>query len=796
PAIVPGKPAESLLIESLRYESYEMPPDGKLSDEVVDHFVRWIEMGAPDPRRTPAVASSPASTAVDDAKHWAFQPPILVDPPPISDSDWPRTEIDRFILGRLEEAGLKPSPFADRRAQLRRLAYDLAGLPPSADEFAAFDAVDADDAYQSAVDRWLASERFGERWGRHWLDIARYADTKGYVFQEDRNYPQAYTYRDWVIRALNEDMPYDRFVVAQLAADHLDDPSARPATGFLTLGRRFINNQHDIIDDRIDVVTRGLMGLTVACARCHDHKYDPITMSDYYALYGVFASSREPKEESAPLLLVDADKPSEPVIFLRGNPANRGDRVPRRFLACLSDGQPEAFQQGSGRWEMAQAIASEDNPLTARVWVNRVWLHLFGQGLVTTPSDFGARSDPPSHPELLDWLARRFMQEGWSTKWLVRQIVLSSVYRQASDERPDCSAVDPENRLLWRMNRRRLDLEALRDSLLVAAGRLDTTMGGPSVELTKEPFSTRRTVYAFIERQNLPGMFRTFDFAGPDTHSPQRPFTTVPQQALFLMNSPFAIEQATRLAARREVAAATTDQQRIIQLFRLALGREPSSDEVAMAERFLALDKPTSRPIGSADEATWEYGWGHYDEASKGTEFHSLPHFTGSAWQGGPELPDPALGWVMLNATGGHPGNDSSHAAIRRWISPRAGKLVVDGNLEHSSDQGDGVRGRLVSDHQGLLAEWTAHNGKTATRVESLDVQAGEIVDLITDCRSGPSFDGFRWVVTIRLEPGGESSPRTWDSAAMFRGPSPDPLDRWQRLAQVLLLTNEFAFID
>jgi hypothetical protein len=792
PLFEPGKPDDSLLLASLRYETYEMPPDGKLSAVVVEHFVRWIEMGAPDPRHEKPAAEMPEPVAVDASAHWAFRPPVLVDPPSVQADQWPRTDIDRFVLARLEQNGLTPSPRADRRTQLRRLYYDLTGLPPSADDLTAFEAAD-DEAYSQAIDRLLDSPHFGQRWGRYWLDVARYADTKGYVFQEDRNYPQAYTYRDWVIQAFNQDMPYDQFVVAQLAADRLDDPTVKPATGFLTLGRRFINNQHDIIDDRIDVMTRGLMGLTVSCARCHDHKYDPVSIADYYALYGVFASSREPKDEAAPLLLVDADKPYEPVIFLRGSPGNRGDRVPRRFLTCLSDGEPKPFEQGSGRWELAQAIASEANPLTARVWVNRVWTQLFGEGLVTTPSDFGTRSDPPSHPELLDWLAIRFVQEGWSTKWLIRQIVLSGVYRQASEHRDECAAADPENRLLWRVNRRRLDLEALRDSLLVAAGRLDTTMGGPSVQLTGEPFPTRRTVYGFVERQNLPGMFRTFDFAGPDTHSPKRPYTTVPQQALFLMNSPFALEQAMHLAARDEVKQAATDDERILQLFRLALGRAPDGEELALVREFAGSSEPSGE---TPDAAIWQYGWGTYDESADRVVFHPLPHFTGSAWQGGPQLPDPALGWVTLNAAGGHPGNDARHAAVRRWIAPQAGKLTVDGRLEHPSDQGDGVRCRAVSDRQGLAAEWAAKNGKTATRSGPLDVLAGEAIDLVTDCRDNPNFDGFRWTVTIRLEPGDGSSPRTWDSAAEFGGPAPESFDRWQRLAHVLLLTNEFAFID
>ena len=598
-AVVPGKPADSLLIAAVRYESYEMPPDGKLPDEVVADFVQWIASGAYDPRTEPvSVPPARAATASPEG-HWAFQRPVRTEPPVVRDSGWGRTEIDRFVLSRLEQQGCSPSQQAEPRVLLRRVSYDLSGLPPNADEADRFAETGGTD-YEIVVDRLLASPHFGERWGRYWLDVARYADTKGYVFQEDRNYPQAYTYRDWVIQAFNDDLPYDRFVTAQLAADQLEDAACAPAMGFLTLGRRFINNKHDIIDDRIDVVARGLMGLTVTCARCHDHKYDPISMADYYGLYGVFDSSREPGDAAAPLLLVDEQQPREPVVFLRGNPSNRGPRVSRQFLACLSPDGPKPFQQGSGRREMAAAIVSPDNPLTARVWVNRVWLHLFGQGLVNTPSDFGSRSDPPVHRELLDNLACRFMQEGWSTKRLIREIVTSSVYRQASVFRPECAARDPENRLWWRTNRRRLDLESLRDSLLLAAGRLDTTMRGPSVPLTEPPFATRRSVYGFIERQNLPGFFRSFDFAGPDTHCPARPYTTVPQQALFLMNSPFVLEQAQQLSARNGSSPGGDDEQRITALFRQSLGRGPAGEEVAACCAYVrGQDPPGSEPMST-----------------------------------------------------------------------------------------------------------------------------------------------------------------------------------------------------
>jgi hypothetical protein len=621
PIIVPHKPKESLLIAALRYESLEMPPTGKLPQEMIDNFEKWIALGAPDPRRDTSSPQTANGPAPDPHGHWAFQRPVRSDVPKTQSKTWSRSELDRFVLAKLEAAGLEPSSQANPRAILRRVYYDLIGLPPTADELAAFEADPSDARYEAIVDWLLGSPRFGERWARHWLDVARYADTKGYVFTEDRSYSQAFRYRDWVIASFNADRRFDEFIVTQLAADQLDDPKSIPAMGFLTLGRRFLNNRHDIINDRIDVVTRGLLGLTVACARCHDHKYDPIPTEDYYSLYGVFASSEEKPRDDAPPVLEDAERPVDPVIFVRGQPGNQGPRVKRHFISCLTrEERPPAFKNGSGRLEMAKAIASCDNPLTARVWVNRVWAHLFGAGLVATPSDFGTRGTPPSHPELLDWLACEFAGDGWSTKRLIRMIVTSNTYRQASDEQPEGLATDAENRLLWRANRRRLDLEAMRDSLLMAAGRLDLTLGGPSVQLTTTPFSTRRAVYGFIERQNLPAFFRTFDFANPNEHVPQRPETVAPQQALFFMNSPFVIEQAAQLAARTKklpsevpgvepqaspqtnaLADDTADIARITRLFRYASGRAPTGDETGDALAFIRA--------GDAASATSETRW-------------------------------------------------------------------------------------------------------------------------------------------------------------------------------------------
>ncbi len=656
-AIVSTKdPARSRLLELVRHQGdIKMPPKKKLSDAAIEQLTTWVRLGAPFPDDA-GQPSTPKTVADWRSSHWAFRPVAHPTPPVIPNPKAViRNPIDAFVQAKLAAKGLEASPEADRRTLLRRLTFDLTGLPPTAAEIDAFVADTRPDAYERVVERLLASPAYGERWGRHWLDVARYADTKGYVFQEERRYPYAYTYRDYVVEAFNSDRPYDRFILEQLAADQLDlgdDPSSLAAMGFLTLGRRFLNNTHDIIDDRIDVVTRGLQGLTVACARCHDHKFDPIPQKDYYSLYGVFAASVEPKDlplletpeetaevkafqaelakrqqaadefraknktgldaknrelrnrlqalqkkveewkassKSAPprgMVLNDVPRPGDAQLFVRGNPNNRGPRVPRQFLEVLTpDRKP--FTRGSGRLELARAIASTDNPLTARVMVNRVWMHHFGQGLVRTPGDFGSRGEPPTHPELLDWLAWRFVADGWSVKALHRLIVQSATYRQASASRPEGAALDPENQFLWRQNRRRLELEALRDSLLTVSGRLDRTMGGPAVDITRVPSPPRRTVYAFIERQNLPGVFRTFDFASPDTSTQQRYTTTVPQQALFLLNSPFAVEQAKAFVARAEVAGVTDPAARVQAMYRLAFGRDADADEVRLGVGFV-----------------------------------------------------------------------------------------------------------------------------------------------------------------------------------------------------------------
>ena len=537
--VVPGDPDSSRLIQAMEYgeEGLQMPPDGRLPDAVIAAFRQWIAMGAPDPREGEAMVID--TIASQAAEHWAFRKPSLPEVPD-DPTGWSRTDVDRLVAAKLHAANLEPLPQADRRTLIQRVYFDLIGLAPSQGEIEGFLGDNEPDAYGRLVDRLLASPQFGERWARHWLDLARFADTKGYVFTEDRAFPHAYKYRDWVICALNDDMPIDQFMKYQLAADRMidssDDQRHLAAQGFVTLGRRFINNQHDIIADRIDVIFRGMMGLSVTCARCHDHKYDPITDEDYYALYGVLQSTREEQDKIYPLRLVDKDQPENVGVFIRGAAHNRGPLVQRGFPQFFSSFAP-VVESGSGRLELAEAIVHPDNPLTTRVFVNRVWGHLLGEQLVRTPSDFGLRCELPRQLDVLDLLAVKFASGGWSLKQLVRKLVTSSTYRQSSVASTELLAVDSDNDLWGRANRRRLDFESLRDRLLDVAGQLDKHIGGESEDIVGGEGGTRRTLYAHIDRQNLPNVFRTFDFASPDAHSPERAHTLVPQQALFLLNS-------------------------------------------------------------------------------------------------------------------------------------------------------------------------------------------------------------------------------------------------------------------
>ena len=507
--------------------------------------------------------------------------------------------IDTHIRRAAAEKGLALSPEADRRTLLRRLSFDLAGLPPGEDWYR--DEV----SYEQAVDSLIASPHFGERLASMWMNVARYAEDQAHQVGDDvKNfYPNAYLYRQWVVDAFNRDLPFPDFVRLQLAADLLDpeDRENLPALGFIGLGPKYYERNRLVVkaaewEDRVDTVTRGFLGLTVACARCHDHKFDPVSTEDYHALAGVFASIRLidvpynvpedlPEDEEVRRLhtahVVEEAEPVDLNVFVRGNVDRKGPVVPRSFLSLFHEGPPPRFPETeSGRRELSEAIAG--NPQAVRVYVNRIWQLVFGQGLVRTPSNFGALGENPTHPELLEELARRFRENGESTKWLVRQMVLSSTYRQAS--RRGKASVDPENRLLVRMNRRRMTVEMWRDSLLSVSGSLDPR-GGRSMEFD-DPDNHRRTLYGRVSRLKLDPLLLRFDYPDPNVHSGRRAVTTTPLQKLYSLNSPFVLEQAEAFA-RRLAREAEGDEERIRHAYRLLYFREPIEAELETGRDFL-----------------------------------------------------------------------------------------------------------------------------------------------------------------------------------------------------------------
>jgi hypothetical protein len=826
----------SLLLRAINWDGdLHMPEKQKLSPEQIDVLTKWVEQGLPDTRDGSNVVKK------DKKEHWAFQPVIKPKIPTVKNESWCYNKIDYFILSKLEERGIIPAPTAHKETLLRRAYFDLIGVPPSPKDIEAFMMDETSGAMERVVDKLLADPGYGERWGRHWMDTARYSDTTGELGNirlNDYRYPYAWSYRDWVINALNSDMPYDEFIKHQIAADKIPDNSVHnlAALGFLTVGQRF-PAKDDIINDRIDVITRGMLGLTVACARCHDHKFDPVTAADYYALRGVFASCTEPKEgpviagdpqsksyqefqqklkdlelksyqgyyslirthsdrvrknaavmaeyvmlstkDSTPeqiktaaaliekhkiqgrevtdtmgrrfrandpvmgpfvrlattqdsfdqikngkysksvieflsarselprdkhgvatlvgeyfahveplvanmytqitdvntdpqslvadlvesvcfpfnvtvasqmdieklredgnrlplplqgelrgkvfinninelkltfvggpvraMVLEDTPKPVDSPLFVRGNVPKPGEPVrivPRRFIEVLTGGEAQPFSKdNSGRLELAQAIASKNNPLTARVLVNRVWMYHFGEGLVKTPDDLGNQAGVPTHPELLDFLANWFMEDygpkkpAWSMKALHKAIMLSKVYQQSSNtfskvQLKEYGELDPSNSLLWHANVRRLDFESYRDSLLSMAGVLQRgTVGGPSFNVTEEPFIFRRTAYAYIDRGNMPDVMMQFDMANPDQPNSKRTSTIVPQQALFLMNSPLVAQVVQKISQRPEMQQAVAREKNtdrgIVTVFKIVLQRTPTAIERKMALEFL-----------------------------------------------------------------------------------------------------------------------------------------------------------------------------------------------------------------
>ncbi len=650
PAARPGDPAHSLLVKAIQYEGdLQMPPKGKLDEGPIAALTSWVQRGLPWPAEVASAKTSGGDGSrfmirPEDRQFWSLRPVVAPPLPAVNESTWPQTAVDHFILARLEDAGMKPSPPAEKRTLLRRITFDLTGLPPPPEAADSFLADQSPDAYERVVDRLLASPRYGERWARHWLDVARYGEDQAHTFQS-RKYPEGYRYRDWLIGAFNQDLPYDDFVRQQIAADLIDgdDKLARlPALGFFACGPVYYGDKQgmDQISDRIDTLSRGFLGLTVACARCHDHKFDPISTVDYYALAGVFASTeyvetplvsaeevaaaekalteKEKKDKVRPKYpFVHALKEGEPKalrVHIRGSADNLGDEAPRRFMEVLCTTEPQPFQQGSGRRELADAIASADNPLTGRVIVNRLWQQHFGNGLVRTPSNFGVLGERPTHPELLDWLAGELVYGDWGLKRLQRQIVTSATYRQVSgygsmgvrgnsgsdsltpphlDPLPPVDpSVDPENRLLWRMNRRRLEVEAWRDAMLVVTERLDGSLGGPSGDLASAD-NRRRTFYGAISRHELSDLLRLFDFPDPNATAEQRPVTTVPLQQLFVLNGDFLVTNAKALAARLAALEAADNATRIRAAFEIVYGRPASQREIELAEKYVGGEGST-----------------------------------------------------------------------------------------------------------------------------------------------------------------------------------------------------------
>lgn len=1062
PLLASDNTPEGRFIEAVRSESddLQMPPDEPLSEEAIASLVRWVEMGAPWPDE-PA-GDKQAGTPMDRledirSSHWAFQPILRPAVPEVENEGWVQNEIDRFVLAKLEAEGLTPSPKAEAPVLLRRAYFDLIGLPPT---FEVLSSEGSENQIGSVIERLLSMPEYGQRWARHWLDVARYADTKGYigVGEREERYAYGWTYRDYVVRAMNEDVPFDEFIRHQLAADLLELPEEEQwklaAMGFLTLGNRFIHKRHRIIGDQIDVTMRGFMGMTLICARCHDHKFDPVSMDDFYALYGIFDSSIEPTYDQKPILapppsefgdqyaqfckvfvermekyhtrkqelreniteemlsyvgdyleyvvhetmpehctktdlnyktdrvllrrhtltadggvvlwtrylkehptgpvfglwhklsklssenfsekaaeliaqteginsllqkaleeappksmvdvahtygtvleevaaawknlqqvdpgdegfedaekeqlrqvlygegsptvvsddeqaynlyhikennalqvlnqkaqntvvqfidsvppramtLTDRAQVRDAQIHIRGNWRQKGRSVHRRFLEMFSGDAADAidagvpYEEGSGRKQLAEAIASPRNPLTARVIVNRIWQWHFGQGLVPTPSDFGTRTPPSSHPALLDWLADYFIDHDWSFKALHRLIMNSATYQQASLDVPAHRALDPGNQYYWRMNRRRLEFEAMRDALMAVTGELDTRLNGLPTEDFGNP---RRSLYLLVNRQQMPGVMATFDVNVPDATLPMRKNTTVPQQALYLMNNRFIADRASRLVERLDEHSFTRNKQsaadiakRVEKLYEWVYGRRATPGEIDLARTFLSsppLDFPASIELDKKQK-TWQYGYGAYHPDQKQVQFTPFDYFDGTRWRNRSDPIEGELGY--LDARGGRPGTDSGLATIRRFTAPKSGLYLFKGvcQIQPQGGVGDGVQIRVISSRDGELAKYEVGEKKQNVRIERLKVEKGDVFDFIVSPKEYNRFDDYSWpleIWTVEIMPeGGLNGLEAWPSEPLFNSSiahwigSQTP---WEQYAHALLISNEFMFVD
>ncbi|MGE0378859.1 MAG: DUF1553 domain-containing protein [Planctomycetaceae bacterium] len=891
PAITAGKPDESYLIDRIR--SGEMPPgEHRVPDEQIVVIEQWIAGGAPTARPEPERISPGLGITQEERDFWSFLPIRRPEVRAFPAESRVRSPIDALILTAMP-AGLSFSPDADRFTLIKRVYFDLTGLPPSPEEVEHWMTAADELWYEHLVDECLNSPHYGETWARHWLDVAGYADSEGYTVV-DAERAWAWKYRDWVIRALNDDKPFDRFLTEQLAGDELAGPRSGDltadqidlltATGFLRMaadgtgsGADNADGRNQVVTDTLRIVGTSLLGLSVQCAQCHDHRYDPIPQVDYYALRAVFepaldwkdwkvpgqrqvslytevdrqraaeieaeaqqiAAERQTKldeymaqalekelqryeeplrtqlhdaykapgdqrtdeqkelfkkhpsininpgnlyqyiAESQPELAkyderinaVRAKKPPEEFLRPLIEPENhapdtflfhRGDHqqpkqqvVPAGLAVTAPEGERPEFPVDDAslpttgrRLAFARWLFSGTNPLVARVIANRVWMHHFGKGLVETPADFGKLGGRPTHPELLDWLASEFREQGWSLKKLHRLIMLSTAYRQrgpAGDNPAPPSAYAYKPLI-------RLEAEMLRDRTLAASGALSGSLFGPPVAVQEDDAGqvivaddSRRSLYVKMRRSQPVAMLQAFDAPVMETNCESRPVSTVATQALMLMNSDFALSQATKLAARAAEDAARLD--------------------VDLPELKLTIPSPPA--------SAWQIGYGGFDETSQRTgAFALLPHWTGSAWQGGPELPDSKLGWVTVHAKGGHPGNSREFSAIRRWVAPADGTVTVGGTLQHGNENGNGVRGLIVSSRTGLVGDWPVHNTQSETNAAELAVSAGDTIDFIADNNGDVTSDSFAWTVTVSMR-SAAGGVREFSSASEFAGPPP-----------------------
>lgn len=888
-AVVGGHPEKSPLLLMMKGEmSPRMPLGGELTADEIASVEAWVK-AMPDERQQAKAEW-----------RWPYEKPVKPAIPAIPDTKLAKNAVDHFILAKLNAAHVPPAPPASKRTLARRVYFDLIGLPPSPSELDSFLSDNSDKAYEKLIEKLLADPRYGERWGRHWLDLVRYGETSG--LEGDGAIGNAWRYRDWVVDAFNKDLPYDKFVVQQLAGadehsktrnNYQPDVQGHVPLGFLRLAPWDRSNlvadevRQNYLSEVTATTSSVFLGLTLGCARCHDHKYDPIPQADYFRLRAIFAPAWNPaawkgpggrvvslmttaqREERARLevlekdLVASRDKKAnewiatvfaaeiarfpeperQPLIdafkapadkrtpaqkkLVEGNPKLnisagvlyqfnqkaveelkkiddelvkvRARKPVEDFVSCLAEdpglvvdtrlhhrgdprqpkgpalapadltiAQPEgkradlpakntAMATTGRRLAWVKTLFRGDHPLVGRVLANRLWLHHFGRGIVDTPGDFGLLGQPPTHPALLDHLADELARAGWSQKALHRQILRSATYRQASRATPEALAKDPDNRLYSRYPAHRLESEAIRDRVLATSGALDATRFGPPV-VTEEDASglvnaqsKRRSIYLQVRRSRPETLMAAFDTPSPALNCDKRVRSNAATQALVLMNGEFLRGQAATLAARARAEA----------------GANPQA--------MLAAKPFANRHILPAP--VWTYGYGALDPTGKPAGFTPLPHWTGSQFQGSARLPDPATGWVLLNAAGGHPG-DPAHAAIRRFVAPADGTLQVTGTLNHSSPLGNGVRARLIvpgprPDERLQAGEWTVRNSTAATNAGNRRLRKGEIVDCVVDCLGQESSDSFGWAVVFTLSPTDGKPASRYDSASAFAGPTP-----------------------